>query len=330
MKKFITLAVAAFTAALSLAASAAGQPDNLAGFATSEACLRAVQSGTAKSYVPVTSRAPGSAYARMSIAEAGYSAGACVQGLTTFTPGTWVYLPANFQVGRNGEHLVMWQCGNAISSIAAVPVRQAVTLAPPVTSFSSIPAVCTDSAERCVMKEWCDNNDGWKVIEGVRTCEVPGRHDRIIQRDTLDIERQLVVNPRTLPTTVNPWQGSGDFTVPPPPQARGVVQAPVGPAVDFNRSSAPTVRGLSCGGGVCVLPQSQAPARPAAQNGIANSVYTGRAIRNFSGSCRCTYTVPDTQEKVAFPDVSTPKECQSVTESWARSNGLAYLGQKLK
>jgi hypothetical protein len=226
------------------AAYAAKPADGISGFTSSSACVSAVSKGVAKAYVPVTNRNPGSAYVQKTMADAGYQNGACVQGLTTFSKDVWVYLPANFQIGQAGENIVMWQCGNAVTSIAAIAMNQNVTQLPAQTSFTQ--ANCTESAEKCEQIKWCDEKKGWVVQGNERVCRIPGQNSRIVQEDVLNIDRHLTVNARVLPTTVNPWQGNGDFTVPAAPQARGSIAPSQGPAVDFGRAQVGSVSGVMC------------------------------------------------------------------------------------
>jgi hypothetical protein len=244
MNKFIKAIVAGLFAMTSGFAFAAKPADGISGFTSSGACVLAVAKGQAKAYVPVTNRNPGSAYVQKTMADAGYQNGACVQGLTTFSKDVWVYLPASFNIGQSGENIVMWQCGNAVTSIAAIAMNQNVTQLAPQTSFTQ--AACTESAEKCEQIKWCDDNKGWAVQGNERVCRIPGQNSRIVQEDVLNIDRRLTVNPRVLPTTVNPWQGNGDFTVPAAPQARGSVAGSQGPSVDFGRGQAGSVGGQSC------------------------------------------------------------------------------------
>jgi hypothetical protein len=199
MKKFIQFLVAGVVAMCAVSVMAQKVPDGKSGFASSDACLTAVRSGSAQAYKPVTSRSPGPAYAQMSMADAGYINGACVQGLTTFTLGAWVYLPPTFQVGKREETLVMWQCGNAITSIAKVPMDQLITRAPPATNFDTTPQSCSASQEKCEMISWCDQNKGWetRTVNGVteQFCSVPSINRHVQRTTNTTIEDKHVITP---------------------------------------------------------------------------------------------------------------------------------------
>jgi hypothetical protein len=136
-------------------------------------------------------------------------------------------------------------CGNEVK-IALPPqsVIQRVAEQPGTTTIQA-GQECTNE-ESCKKVEWCNSNNGWIVSGDERVCRIPGRNDRIVQEDVLNIDRHLTVNPRILETTVNPWQGNGDFRVPAAPQARGNVASSQGPAVDFGRPQPGSVSGVMC------------------------------------------------------------------------------------
>ncbi len=196
MKMFLSVL---FFFVFSLPAMAQKIPDGKSGFASSEACLTAVRSGYAQAYVPVSNRAPGSGYTQMSMAEAGYVNGACAQGLTVFVTNAWVYLPPTFQVGKRGETLVMWKCGNSITGFAAVPMDQVITRMAPATSFTTAPQACTATQERCEMITWCDQNKGWetRTINGIteQFCAVPSISRHVARVTTTTVEDKHVIVP---------------------------------------------------------------------------------------------------------------------------------------
>ncbi len=136
-------------------------------------------------------------------------------------------------------------CGNEVK--IALPPRDVVS------RLSDQPGTTTITAgqkcsgvESCKKVDWCDANNGWVVEGSERVCRIPGQVSRIVQEDVLNIDQHLTVNPRVLTTTVNQWEGNGNFSVPPPPQARGDVAGSQGPQVNMGQSSNGNVSGKRC------------------------------------------------------------------------------------
>lgn len=295
IKTLFVAALAAFSVFGATSASAAAAPDQVSGFSREADCLSAVKAGNARQYTPVTNRAPGSSYSRMTMREAGYQNGACVQGFTTFVPGVWVYLGPDFEVGRQGETLVMWQCGNAITRISALAINQVVTQQPSMTTFTGAGSARCEGPEQCAQVRWCDDNNGWKMEGSERVCRVPGQTSRIVRENVLNIDDHLTVNPRVLPTTVSPVQGNGDFTVNfPGPQ--GVIN--YGQSnIQIQRQQNPVVSGTVCNGSCPVQP----PIRPQAATGSCGPIpcrptQVGRLTEmqaSPDGVCRIAATTND-------------------------------------
>ena len=251
MKKFINALIAGVLAICSVSAMAQKTADSKSGFASSEACLSAVRSGSAEAYKPMTNRAPGSGYAQMSMADAGYTNGACVQGLTTFTSSTWVYLPSTFQVGKRDETIVMWQCGNAIKSIAKVPMDQMIMRPAATTNFSSSTPLACKGEEECKQVNWCEANNGWYMSKdgagnSIRRCDLPVEMSLITKENVLRIQEKTTILPEQLLTEVRPWKIAAPVTVPAAPAIRVDVQGSQGPQINMGRSQAGTVSGQSC------------------------------------------------------------------------------------
>ena len=251
MKKFIHALIAGVLAIISVSAVAQSQPDGISGFVSDDACVSAVFAGKAKAYEPKISRSPGPQFGRMTMHNAGYQNGACVQGLTTYAQGTWVYLPSTFQVGQNGEHLVMWKCANAITSITAIPTNQSVIRPAPSLSFSSSAPLACKGEEECKQVNWCDANNGWYASKdgagnNIRKCDVPGEMSVISKQNIVRIQEQTTILPEQLPTEVRPWKMAAPVVVPPAPAIRVDVQGSQGPQVNMGRQQQGTVSGQSC------------------------------------------------------------------------------------
>ncbi len=251
MKKFIHALIAGVLAIFSVSATAQSQPDGISGFVSDDACVSAVFAGKAKAYEPKISRSPGPQFGRMTMHNAGYQNGACVQGLTTFTQGTWVYLPSTFQVGQNGEHLVMWQCANAITIITAIPTNQVVNRPAASINFSAATPLVCKGEEECKQVNWCEANNGWYASKdgagnNIRKCDVPGEMSVISKQNIVRIQEQTTILPEQLPTEVRPWKVAAPVVIPPAPAIRVDVQGSQGPVVNMARQSQGTVSGTRC------------------------------------------------------------------------------------
>ena len=136
-------------------------------------------------------------------------------------------------------------CGNEVK-IALPPssVIQKVSQAPGSMTVAALQKC--EGPESCAAVKWCDENSGWKVEGDERVCRILGQNSRIIREDVLSIDQHLTVIPKVLPTTVKPWEGNGNFTVPAAPQAQGQVAGSQGPQVDMGRAQSSTVTGTRC------------------------------------------------------------------------------------
>lgn len=204
---YATLLASLFVA---MSAQAAQIPDGKSGFATDSDCINAAVAGTASSYVPaVSGREPGAGYKKTTMASKGYTAGACVQGLTVFTPETWVYLPPEFVVGERAEHLVMWACGNAIRRISAVPVKQEVRVADPRIQLAA--PLCD---AKCQIVKFCGEN-GYAVSDKMTP---EGKWACVPPQVEVEIQQGVLVT-GVVTQKFGGWSARGDRNIPPAPIA---------------------------------------------------------------------------------------------------------------
>lgn len=214
---------------LGLASQAAATPDGRSGFASEKACISAVQLGKSVQYVPVTNRNPGPSFTRTTMREAGYHNGACVQGFTTFTKDTWVYLGPMFEIGvSSDETIVMWQCGNAVTSISKLAMNQTVTQSQSIAVIE--PQQCDG---KCQAVNFCESKSGTLINVG------PDKWDcKLPQGGQLTLTQPgLTVSGRVEPSMFTGWTSAPALNVPSAPSA----------TVNVGRPQAPTVTGQSCG-----------------------------------------------------------------------------------
>lgn len=227
MKKLLALCILVFSVLGVGQAFAASQPDGKSGFASESACVSAVRSGKVVEYVPQVTRSPGSSYSRTTMRETGKARGACVTGLTTFIPGTWVYLGPEFEVGQLGENLVMWKCGNTITRISVIPFDQNVTQSQSIAIVQ--PQQCDG---KCQAVNFCDGKNGTlvEVSENKWQCKLPeGAELELIMPG-------IKVSGRVEQSVFNGWAS---------PPVLNVLSAP-GQQISMGRPQAPIVSGQQC------------------------------------------------------------------------------------